>query len=78
MLQGQLFIEDNNEQGISNVELRIERQLTRSLSENYNRNEKVRNREQIFGNLMRITAKRCQALFKENSRKFGPIFSILQ
>jgi len=46
---------------------------TRSLSENYNRNEKVRNREQIFGNLMRIAA-----LFKENSRKFGPIFSILQ
>jgi hypothetical protein len=47
--------------------------VPRSLSENYNCNEKVRNREQIFGNLKRIAA-----LFKEDSREFGPIYSILQ
>ena len=45
--------------------------VPRSLSENYNCNEKVRNREQIFGNLKRIAA-----LFKEDSREFGPIYSI--
>ncbi len=46
---------------------------SRSLSENYNRNEKMRNREQIFGNLRRIAE-----LFNENSREFGPILSFLQ
>ena len=46
--------------------------VCRSLSENYNRNEKVINREQIFRYLRRIAA-----LFNNNSRKFGPILSIL-
>ena len=50
------------------------KRCSKGLSENYNRDEKMRNGEQIFGNLRRITAKQCQELFNDNSRKFGPIF----
>ena len=50
--------------------------VSRSLSENYNRNEKVINREQIFRYLRRIAADTASLLFNNNSRKFGPILSI--
>ncbi len=47
--------------------------FSRSLSENYNRNEKARNRGQIFWDLRRIAA-----LFNEKSGTYGPIISLLE